>query len=401
MLPDDPAWSLHLPELTPPAVTTLLLLLALFAAEAAVRFLRFPRIAALVLAGAAVGALRAHNPLVALMPLPVLLLQALAMILLFEVGQRVPLAWIRRNPWVRAASLCETGAAFLAIAFVVAVPFGRSWTEASLVGAICMAASPIVILSVSKDLGARGQVAERALLFSTLSCVYAALAMQLLVTGALAAAHVQLGIALQPLLQLAGSFVLGALAAGLLRGFAWVSGAQGATLTVGILCCCVLLYVAAMPMGLSPVLAALFFGLVVRATDATHRLRAHQSSETGSVLTLGYFILLGAALPGAASLHVAGIAVAVVVARMLAKVLVNAIFAGPSALRPDKGAAVGMALSPLSSLALLFASDIGRHPALRTAADISATVVLILAILGPVLTELALRAVHEPTRKSA
>ena len=65
---------------------------------------------------------------------------------------------------------------------------------------------------------------------------------------------------------------------------------------MGIICCCVLLYGYALPLELSPILAALFFGLIVRATDRTHSVLSHQTSETGAVLTLAYFILVGASL---------------------------------------------------------------------------------------------------------
>ena len=151
------------------AVTALLFFAALLLAEAAVRVVRAPRIAALVLAGALLGALRQSNTAAAMMPLPSLLLQALAMVLLFEVGQRVPLGWLRRNPWLLAASVGECAIAFAAIYAVLAFGFGEPPVDCALIAGICMAASPIVVMSVSKDLRARGQVSERALLFSTLA----------------------------------------------------------------------------------------------------------------------------------------------------------------------------------------------------------------------------------------
>jgi len=399
--PELPLSIFKAPLVTPLAVTTLLFFGALSLAELAVRAARVPRIAALVLAGAAVGWFRSGNPAAALMPVPSVLLEALAMVLLFEVGQRVPLAWIRSNPWMLVASLGETGATFCVIFAMLAYGLGRSVVESAFVGVICMAASPIVVMSVTKELGARGQVSERALLFSTLSSVYAALAMQLLVSGYLAAAHVQLSLVLQPLFQLVGSFLLAAITAGALRVFAFLTRARGAVLTVGIICSCVLLYAYATPMGLSPVLAALFLGLVVRGTDRTHSLLSHQTSETGAVLTLAYFVLLGASLTWIHSWRIALIAAVIVVVRMLAKVGVNALLAVPAALRSGKGAMVGVALSPLSSLALMFAAGIARQPGLQEAAEISAAVVLAMAILGPVLTEVALRLAQEPTRRES
>ncbi len=384
---------------TPLAVTTLLFFAALVVAEAAVRAFKVPRVAALVLAGAAIGWLRNQTAAAALMPVPRVLLEALAMVLLFEVGQRVPLAWIRRNPWLLATSIGETALTFGAICAVLAYGFAIPTAECIFVGVICMGASPIVVMSVSKELRSRGQVSERALLFSTLSSVYAVLAMQILVTAYLAAAQVQLSVAVQPLTQLLGSFLLGAVAAGVLRLYAFITRGGGAVLTIGIICCCILLYAYALPLGLSPLLSALFFGLVVRGTDRTHSLLSYQTSETGAVLTLAYFIVLGASLARLDSWMVAGIAASVTVVRIAAKTAANALFATPSALSPLKGTMVGLATAPLSSLAVLLAAGVAAQPGLGHAAEIGSAVVLITALLGPVLTEVALRWAGEPTRR--
>jgi hypothetical protein len=379
------------------AVTALLFFAALLLAEAAVRVVRAPRIAALVLAGALLGALRQGSSAAAIMPLPSLLLQALAMVLLFEVGQRVPLGWLRRNPWLLAASIGECAIAFAAVYAVLAFGFGEAPVDCALIAGVCMAASPIVVMSVSKDLRARGQVAERALLFSTLSSVYAVLLVQLFIAGYRVAARVELTSVMEPILQLSGSFLLGAVAAAALRVYAMVTRARGALLTSGIICCCVLVYAYALPLGLSPILAALFFGLIVRGTDRTHSVLSHQTSETGVVLTLAYFILVGASLTWIDSWALLGVAAAVAAVRLLAKVGAHVAFALPTALSPTKGVLVGVALAPLSSLALMLIASVALEPELRRAAEISAAVVLPMAILGPVLTELALRRAGEPT----
>ncbi len=386
---------------TPLAITALLFFAALLVAEAAVRVLRVPRIAALVVAGALIGALRRSSEAAALMPLPRVLLEALAMVLLFEVGQRVPLGWLRRNPWLIAASFGESAVTFIAIYAVLALGFAIPLFDSAFVAVICMTASPIVVMSVSKDLGARGQVSERSLLYCTLSSVYAVLLVQLFLAGYRAAAHVDITSVVQPVYLLAGSFLLGALAAAVLRLYAMITRARGPLLTIGIICCCVLLYAYAPPLALSPILSALFFGLIVRGTDRTHSVLSHQTSEIGAVLTFAYFILVGASLTWLDSWTLAGVAVAVAAVRLLAKVGANAAFASPSALSAAKGALVGIAGAPLSSLALTLTASVAQQPELKHAAEISGAVVLLMAILGPVLTELALRRAGEPTRGDA
>jgi Kef-type K+ transport system membrane component KefB len=386
---------------TPLAITALLFFAALLLAEAAVRVLRVPRIAALVVAGVLIGALRRSSEAAALMPLPRVLLEALAMVLLFEVGQRVPLGWLRRNPWLIAASFGESAVTFIAIYAVLALGFAIPPFDSAFVAVICMTASPIVVMSVSKDLGARGQVSERSLLYCTLSSVYAVLLVQFFLAGYRAAAHVDITSVVQPVYLLAGSFLLGALAAAALRLYAMITRARGPLLTIGIICCCVLLYAYAPPLALSPILSALFFGLIVRGTDRTHSVLSHQTSEIGAVLTFAYFILVGASLTWLDSWTLAGVAVAVAAVRLLAKVGANAAFASPSALSAAKGALVGIAGAPLSSLALTLTASVAQQPELKHAAEISGAVVLLMAILGPVLTELALRRAGEPTRDDA
>ncbi len=386
---------------TPLAITALLFFAALLVAEAAVRMLRVPRITALVVAGVLIDALRRSSEAAALMPLPKVLLEALAMVLLFEVGQRVPLGWLRRNPWLIAASFGESAVTFIAIYAVLALGFAIPLFDSAFVAVICMTASPIVVMSVSKDLGARGQVSERSLLYCTLSSVYAVLLVQFFLAGYRAAAHVDITSVVQPVYLLAGSFLLGALAAAALRLYAMITRARGPLLTIGIICCCVLLYAYAPPLALSPILSALFFGLIVRGTDRTHSVLSHQTSEIGAVLTFAYFILVGASLTWLDSWTLAGVAVAVAAVRLLAKVGANAAFASPSALSAAKGALVGIAGAPLSSLALTLTASVAQQPELKHAAEISGAVVLLMAILGPVLTELALRRAGEPTRDDA
>ncbi len=387
--------------INPFSVTVLLFLAALLSAEVAVRLLRIPRIVSLVLAGAAIGWLRSVSTTAALMPLPRSLLEVLALVLIFEVGQRVPLDWLRRNPWMLVTSLGESVLSFAGILAMLVLVFRISLVESVFVSVICMASSPIVVMCVSKDLAARGQIAERALLFSTLSSVYAVLGVQFLLSGYLAANHAELTSSMEPLVQLFGAFLLGSFAALLLRLYVLLTRAADAVLTIGIVCFCLLLYAASPPLGLSPVLGSLFFGLMVRATDRMHRLFSLQTSEAGDMLAIGYFVLLGASLQWTGSAAILAMAAAVSVLRLAAKVAANSLLARPAALHSERGVLVGIALAPLSSLALILATTLSGHPGLERASELAATVVYVMAAVGPLLTEAALRRAKEPTRQSA
>lgn len=386
--------------INPFSITVLLFLAALLSAEVTVRLTRVPRIVALVVAGAAIGWLRSVSATASLMPLPRSLLEVLALVLIFEVGQRVPLSWLRRNPWLFVTSLAESALTFVGVLSILVLVFRAPMLQSVFVSVICMASSPIVVMCVSKDLAARGQIAERALLLSTLSSVYAVLGMQFLLSGYLAANHAELDRAIEPLVQLFGSFLLGTLAAGVLRLYVLLTDAAGAMLTIGIVCFCLLIYAAAPQLGISPVLASLSFGLMVRATDRTHRLLAHQTSEVGVMLSIGYFVILGASFRWTGSAMTVAIATAISILRIGAKVLANSLLARRAALQPERGVLVGVALAPLSSLALILAASLSQHAGLEQASGLAAMVIFMMAVFGPLLTEWALRRAKEPTRQS-
>src|SRR5271166_2419518 len=127
-------------------MTVLLFLAALFSAEVTVRIVRVPRIVSLVVAGAAIGWLRSVSASASLMPLPRSLLEVLALVLIFEVGQRVPLDWLRRNPWLLVTSLGESALTFAGVLSMLVLVFQIPVFESVFVSVICMATSPIVVM---------------------------------------------------------------------------------------------------------------------------------------------------------------------------------------------------------------------------------------------------------------
>ncbi len=396
LLPYEEIWSAIAGS--PLAVLAVLFLIATAASELAVRFLRLPRYTALVIAGLLLASFAQGVADARLAPLLGRALEAVGMLMLFEVGQRISFEWLRRNPWLLAGSLFESAAAFWAIYALLRMGFGVEPAAASLAAVICMASSPIAVLAVSKDLRARGQVTERALLFSTLSTAYAALVLQLVVTGALATGGLELGVVMQPIYQLCASFLLGAFAAGVLLWFARAVPSRGAVQVMAVAALCGLIYVAAWPLSLSPLLAAMAFGLVARGLDHHRRIASFEITETGALLAIAFFALTGAALHWQLSAAAWWIAVAVVVVRVTVKILANLAVATPSGLMPSKGVLVGVAQAPLSGVALMFATHVAlSYPTLVPAVEPVFAVVTILAILGPIATEVALRRAKENT----
>lgn len=383
---------------SPLAVLAVLFLITSAASELAVRKLHLPRFTALVVSGLLLATVAQGAADVRLTPLLGRWLEAAGMLMLFEVGQRVSFDWMRRNPWLLAGSLIESAAAFWAIFMLLRSAFGFESAGAAVTSVICMASSPVAVLAVSKDLRARGQVTERALLFSTLSTAYAALVLQLVVTGALATDGFEIGVVMQPIYQLCASFLLGAVAAWVLMLFVRAVPARGAVQVMAVAALCGLVYVIARPLTLSPLLAAMAFGLVARGVDHDRRVAAFEMSESGTLLAIAFFALTGAVLHWQLPASAWWTAAAIVVVRIAVKVGASLAVAPPSGLAPYKGVLVGVAQAPLSGVALMFASNVAMsYPSLLPAVQPAFAVVLLLAVFGPIATEIALRRAHENT----
>lgn len=383
---------------SPLVLLALMFLLASVMTQAAVRYMRLPRLSALVLAGLVLAALaQAYDAL------PPTLhwarwLEAFSMLILFELGQRLSYEWLRRNPWLLVISIAEslvTGAALYALLVMV---FAIPPVPAMIVAVIVMASSPIAVLAVSKDLRSRGQVTERALLFSTLSTAYAALVLPLALSGALATDGLDVTTVLQPVVQLCGSFLVGTFAAWLLSLFARIVTARGAMQVVAVAAMCALIYAVCQPFSLSPLLAAIAFGLMARAIDVRRRIATFELTETGTLLFTAFFVLTGAALPWNFSWQTYAIASALVLVRLATKIFLNSVLAVPSGLMWTKGAWVGLAQTPLSGVALMFTLQVTVHyPGMANHLAPAFSAIVLLAVLGPAITEVALRLAKEHT----
>ena len=88
-------------------------------------------------------------------------------LLLFEIGSRVHLRWLRRNPGLAATSLLEASLSAVAVAVVLRF-FDVSWQTAIACAILAMPAPAAVSGRVSMELGAEGQVTQRASLLTAL-----------------------------------------------------------------------------------------------------------------------------------------------------------------------------------------------------------------------------------------
>ena len=385
-----------------PLLFGVLLLAGMVGGEAA-RRLHLPRVIGYVVVGFIL------EPLVRGAGLAPLLVEArifvdLALgLVLFDLGRRMDVGWMRRDWTLAVSGLAESLLTF-AVVFATLVYLDFSPVKAGLAAAIAIATSPAVLMLVSEDLRAEGQVTSRALNLVALNSLLASI----LATILLASAHYQTRLdvesaVLHPLYLFVGSVGLGALMANLARLVArgiekskdlhFVLIAAMVVAAVGL----------ATILKLSVILALLAFGLFARNAERSHDLLTVDLGRAGRLLYIVLFVITGASLPLSALASAGWLAFAYVAARALGKVVGILAVAPFGGLRRSQVLGLAAVLMPMSTLALLLQHDIGKlFP--EFARDLGAVIVggvIVMELLGPLAVQWGLRhageAAPEPT----
>ncbi len=385
-----PGWPVAFGQL---AWVGVLLLASILAGEAARKWLRLPRIVGYLAVGAALGPELTGVVATATLAELRLLVEIAVGLLLFELGQRVDLGWLRRNPWLVATSVLEAGLSFFAVLAVMMLLDARA-IVATAVAVVAMATSPAVVMTMVKELRAQGQITERLLLFTALNVVYAAVGLAALFGWLHFERHgAWLPMLAHPLYLIIGSTALAAglalAALGLLRLLGRRPGFQ-----FSVLVAIVLLAVAiASALGLSVLLTLLSFGVLSRAFDRARHFVSLRFGETAMLFVVILFAVAGASLEFTGWGVALGTGLAIVAARFVGKAAALLLLARPSALSVRKASLVNLGLMPMSGVALLMLQDLLRFDP-KLGAELSASLMLaitILAFLGPLATEFALR----------
>jgi Kef-type K+ transport system membrane component KefB len=321
---------------------------------------------------------------------PFLFLANLAFgLILFELGYRINLRWLRTNPWILATSLAESAATFAAV-WLAAAWFGAPPLSCALIAALAMATSPAGLVRVLNEQGAAGQVGERALHLSALNCVAAVFVFNLIVGFKIFQTSGDLlHAAGASLLVLALSGLLGALAGVLVPLWQRMVGSRDATLVFAL---AVLLLVAATHvLKLSPVLAALCFGLTARHRRSALGVAQRNFGALGDLLSVVLFVFAASTLSWEHVGQGLVLGALLVLVRLFVKVGVCAGFAHVSGISVRKGALSGLALAPLAVFAVLMIEQTRR---LGVEFNYSmapiAAIAMLLQVLGPMMTQRAL-----------
>jgi len=376
-----------------------LLLAASLAGELASRWLKLPRIIGYVAAGAVLG-----PPGAGLIGAPELqtlriFLEIAVGLILFELGQRIDLGWLRRNPWLLGASLLESALAFVAI-FGVLWLLDTSPLLAAAAAAVGVATSPAVVTTVAKELGAQGQVTERLLLLTALNTVYAFLA----VTMLFATLHLEYrgswaAMLLHPLYVVGGSLLIAFIAAAAMLWLLQPLRKSEETQFILVAAMVVLAVMLAAEAKLSVAVTLLGFGVFTRLLDRHRRFVSLSFGRGGLLFVVMLFALTGASLDLKLLLAPATLftAIAVIAARFAGKSIGVFALALPSALALRKASLLSIGLLPMSGLAIVSVQDTSAlYPEFGARlAAVVLTVVAILEILGPLAAHFALRRAGE------
>lgn len=375
----------------------LLLIASIAGAEICERYLRLPRLIGYVLAGLILGpSMLAWTPSGIGGDLRPLMLLGLGL-LLFELGSRIDLRWLKHNPMLIISSLVESSLTFAATYFFL------SWFDVTLATRVCVASiavstSPAVVMRIVAENNARGQMTQRLLLLTTLNSLYSILLLNISLTFVYLDRNASLLEAiLRPTYVAVGSFLL---AAGLAYGMhkARFSRLKRESERFTLVIAVVLLgTTAADRLGLSAPMALLCGGMILHTLSRRLHLFPEHFGSAGALLVIILFTLTGVSLDPAQVLAGGMMSLGLILIRGLSKYFGAYISAGYGGLAPKKAAWLGIALLPMSSLAVLQAHDIANIYAGfgEDVVSIILGAVLIMELLGPIATQIALRRTGE------
>ncbi|RQH06128.1 cation:proton antiporter [Paraburkholderia dinghuensis] len=384
-----PAWPLHLDGIF---WAGLALLAAGLCGELCYRAWRLPRISGYAVIGLVAGSAGFGVIDADLASDARPLLDVALGLLLFELGSRLDLRWIRRNPWLILSSLAEATLSFVLV-LVVLLLLDVPIMIALIVASIAMSTSPAMVIQLKTELRAEGQVTQRLLTLTALNSVYAVVVVKL-VSGWL---HQEfygnvLATIVQPLYLLIGSLIIAYVLARACTLFYRRLSPQDEHSFVALFGIVLLAIAAAHVFRLSTILSLLAAGIIVKNREARPQLWPQHFGTAGWLLTVILFVVTLTTFQWH-DIVVGGVAAAgLIVARLVAKLVGVLIFARPSGLEWKQGIALGLALSPMSALALMLVQDTydlypNFDPRMRA---IMMCAIAVLQLLGPWLVYRAL-----------
>lgn len=318
-------------------------------------------------------------------------------LVLFELGYRINLRWFRLNPWLLATGITEALLTFV-LGWYVCSLFVVGDEVRWIVAALSMSASPAAVIRGANELRAAGQVTERMLHLCAVHCFLAVVALHL-ITGYWHLSHSGdwMVAAQSSVLTLLTSVALGTSMAILSPWLLRRSGHRRGSVTVLFALLVLMLTAMSYSLKLSPLLAALTFGVVARERRLQVNSARRDFGSIGELLGIYLFVYVPSLLQWPVAWSSLLMGVALIGLRVAVNVGCNASFARWSGVSLRKGVLTGLSLTPMSAYAILLLEQTRAYglEVADPAFGALGGVVLLLELFGPLVTRHSLIAAKE------
>jgi Kef-type K+ transport system membrane component KefB len=356
------------------------------------RHIGLPKVVGYSLVGAVAGLAGFSGAVWPLQGIGLFMLELGISIVLFECGGRIPLRWFRHNPMVLVQSVAESALTYFAVYWVLL------WLEmparvAGPLALVALAASPAVLTRVVADTRAAGPVTERAIVLATLSTLYA------LTLGSARAelmnrSSITFMDTVYPVMVVLGvSIIVAAVLALVLRMALRFMSPTSESTSMLLLALVAAATAVAAHMGGSAPLAALLGGMLLKQLNPRPWAWPRQLGNASSLLTMLMFVLVSTVAAQADwSGPVAGVVLALIVVRLVAKALGVAVGNAGSGSSWLQALWVGCAMTPMSAIALLIASQfvLASPSTGHLIARVALPAILLMEVLGAVIATVAI-----------
>ena len=378
----------------------LLLAVATVAGYLVQRHSGLPKVVGYTLVGTIAGLAGFGGAVWPLQGIGLFLVELAVAVVLFEAGGRIPLRWFRHNPMVLVQSVAESALTYAAVYWVM-LWLGVPAPAAAPLAMVALAASPAVLTRVVNDTRAAGPVTDRAVVLATLSSLYA-LALGSAQAGLLQRPASSLLGQIYPVLVVLGvSVAVGALLSLVMRLALRVMSPTSENTTILLLALIAASTAVTAHMGGSAPLAALLGGMLLKQLHPRPWAWPRQMGTATSLLTMLMFVLVSTvAAQGQWSAPVAGSVLALIVVRLAAKAVGVGLGNVGSGASWRQALWVGCAMTPMSAIALLVASQFVQASADtgELIARIALPAILVMELLGAVIAAFAIYRAGESSK---
>ena len=379
---------------------SLLLALATIGGSLCQRYIGLPKIVGYSLVGALVGFAGFSGAPWPLQGISLFLLELGVSLVLFECGGRIPLRWFRHNPMVLVQSIAEAALTYFSELWLL------RWLDtpvdvASPIAMIAMAASPLVLSRVITDLRAAGAVTDRSMVLATLSTLYA------LTLGSAQAevfhrpAQTLLDSTSAVAVVLGVSILVAAVLSLLMRLALRFMSPTSENTSILVLAVIAAGTAVTAHLGGSAPLAALLGGMLLKHLHPRPWAWPRQLGTASTLLNMMMFVLVSTVAAQADwNLPLAGVVFAVIVVRLLAKAVGVGLGNVGSGASWRQAMWVSCAMAPMSSVALLIASQfVAAAPdSGQMISRVALPMILMMEVFGAVLASLAFHRARESAK---